>query len=72
MTTNNKYLEKIAKIEIKKSNKGLLHKKLGKKPGQKLSEGDLKSAEGRAKKTGNTKLEKEVVFAENAKKWKHK
>jgi hypothetical protein len=65
----NKYLEKIAKIEIKPANKGLLHKKMGIGQGKKISEGSLEAEKAKAKASGNTKLEKEVVFAENAKKW---
>lgn len=66
----NKYLEKAAKIEIKPSHEGLLHKKLGLSKDKKIGTGTLKAEKEKAKATGNTKLEKEVVFAENAKKWR--
>ena len=65
----NKYLEKIASIHIKPGNKGLLHKKMGIDEGSKIADTALRTEEKKAKKSGNTKLEKEVVFAENAKKW---
>lgn len=68
----NKYLEKIAKIEINPANKGLLHKKLGISQGKKIGEGKLEETAARAKASGDTKLEREAVFAENAKKWNHK
>jgi hypothetical protein len=59
-------------IHIKKQNKGLLHKKLGIGQGKKISGHTLDAEKARAKKSGNTKLEREVVFAQNAKKWNHK
>jgi hypothetical protein len=65
----NKYLEKIASIDINPANKGLLHKKMGIGQGKEISEGSLEAEKARAKASGNTKLEKEVVFAENAKHW---
>ncbi len=57
---------------IKESHRGLLHKKLGKKPGEKIGVGELMRTEKRAKRTGNVKLEREAVFAENARHWNHK
>ena len=68
----NRKLEKTAKIQIDKKNKGLLHKKLGLSPGKKIPSVTLSSAKSKAKKSGNVKLEREVVFAQNAKKWNHK
>jgi hypothetical protein len=68
----NKYLEKIAKIQIDPTNKGLLHKKMGVPEGKKLSASSLETKKEEAKRTGNTKLEREVIFAQNAKKWNHK
>jgi len=59
-------------IHIKPQNKGLLHKKLGISQNKKIGSGSLASAKSRAKASGNVKLEREVVFAENAKKWNHK
>lgn len=59
-------------IHIKPQNKGLLHKKLGISQGKHIGNGTLASAKARAKANGNVKLEKEIVFAENAKKWNHK
>ena len=67
----NKYLEKIASININPNNKGLLHKKMGISQGQGISNASLEEEKTKAKKSGNTKLEREVVFAENAKKFKH-
>ena len=58
-------------IHIKPQNKGLLHKKLGKKQGTPLSARLIASTVSKAKKNGNVKLEREAVFAQNAKKWKH-
>lgn len=65
----NKFLEKLAGIKIDPANKGLLHKKLGISQGKKIGEGTLEAEKSKAKASGNTKLEREVVFAENAKKW---
>lgn len=56
------------KIEVKK---GLLHKKMGIDPDKKISSQKLEKEKAAAKKSGDTKTEKEVVFAENAKKWQH-
>ena len=70
----NKFLEKIAStnIEIKPSHKGMLHKKMGVPEGKKISGSDLNKAKASAKASGDTKTLKEVVFAQNAKKWHHK
>jgi hypothetical protein len=68
----NKYLEKIASININPNNKGLLHKKMGIGQGKPISTSALESEKAKAKKSGNTKLEREVVFAENARKWHHR
>lgn len=66
---SNKYLEKIAKIAIKPSHEGLLHKDLGVPAGEKIPAGKLNAAKAAAKKSGNVAEEKRIVFAENAKKW---
>ena len=50
---------------IKPSHKGLLHKKMGVKPGKKIGEKALATEKAKAKKTGDKKLMKEVVFAQN-------
>jgi len=55
-------------INIKPGNKGLLHKKLGIKLGKPISSGTL----SKAKKGATGKLKKEIVFAQNARKWNHK
>jgi len=60
-------LTKKASINIKPSHKGLLHKKLGLKPNSPISESTLESAG----KDATGKLKKEIVFAENARKWHH-
>jgi hypothetical protein len=54
-------------IHIKASHKGLLHKNLGVKAGQPISAGKLEAA----KKTAGPAEKKRIVFAENARKWKH-
>ena len=55
-------------IQIKKSHKGLLHKRLGVPQGQHISEAELE----RAKHSKNPTLRKEATFALNAKGWSHK
>ena len=55
-------------IKIKKENKGLLHKKMGVKKGKPISTEALE----KKKKGATGKLKKEIVFAENARKWNHK
>lgn len=62
--------KKTGKLTIKVK-KGLLHEKMGVSPDKKIPEKSLNKEETKAKKTGNTKLEKEVVFAKNAKSWHH-
>ena len=57
-------------IKIKKSHEGLLHKELKVPKGEKIPAVKLKKAASKAKKTGNTKLAKQVTFAKNAAKWK--
>lgn len=52
---------------IKKSHKGLLHKKLGVPEGEKIPEAKLE----KAKHSKSPALRKEVNFAENAKDWHH-
>lgn len=69
---SNKYLEKIAKIAIKPSHEGLLHKDLGVPAGEKIPADKLSAAKEAAKKSGDVAEEKRIVFAENAKKWNHK
>lgn len=54
-------------INIKPSHKGMLTKKVGKKG---LSVKNLANEKTKAKKSGNVKLEREIVFAQNEKKWK--
>ncbi len=70
----NKYLEKLAasNIAIKPSHEGLLHKKLGVKKGEKIAPDLLSTAKVKAKESGDTKTLRQITFAENAKKWKHK
>jgi hypothetical protein len=60
--------KKTGKLSIKVK-KGLLHEKMGIADDKKIPEGKLNKEEGKAKASGNEKLEKEVVFAKNAKKW---
>lgn len=58
-------------IHIKKSHEGLLHKKLGKKAGSPLTVSELQAKLTAAKKSGNVKLERELVFAINAHHFHH-
>jgi hypothetical protein len=52
-------------IKIKPENKGLLHKKMGIKKDAPISSAAL----AKKKKGATGKLKKEIVFAENARKW---
>lgn len=61
----------MAAIEINPAHKNMLHDAMHVKAGQKINIGDLMKTKVKAKKAGNTKLEKEAVFAENAKGWQH-
>ena len=61
----------MAGIHINPAHKGMLHRALGIKEGEKIGVGTLMKAKARAKASGDTKLEKEAVFAENAKHWSH-
>lgn len=54
-------------IKIKPKNKGLLHKKLGIKPGNKIPADELE-----VKSTDSENTKKEKVFAKNARKFSHK
>lgn len=53
-------------INIKKANRGLLHKNLGVPKGKKIPANKLA-----IKKTDSTAVKKRKTFAINAKKWKH-
>ena len=53
-------------IEIKPSRKGLLHRKLGIKPGDRIPVSDLL----KAKRSKSPALRKEANFAINARSWK--
>jgi hypothetical protein len=53
------------KIAIKPSHKGELRSELHAKPGKDLSEKRLHAAARSAKKSGNKKEEKQIIFAEN-------
>lgn len=54
-------------IHIKPSHKGLLHKELGVKAGEKIPASKL----AKAKNSSDPAERKRATFAENAKKWKH-
>lgn len=69
---SNKYLEKIAAINIDPKNKGKLHAAMHEPEGKKLSTSSEESVKAKAKKSGNVKLEREAQFAINAKSWVHK
>lgn len=58
----------VSGIHIKRP--GLLHAELGIPEGEKIPLKRLQSAERRADKTDDSRLKKQVVFAENARKWK--
>jgi len=60
-----------AKIHIKPSKKGTLRKAMGAKKGEKLSESEMRSKLAAAKRSGNTAMVKKLVFALNARKWRH-
>lgn len=64
-------LKKKLSIHIKKKNQGLLSKKMGIPQKDNIPSSSLSKEKAHAKESGNTKLEKEVVFAQNAKKWHH-
>ena len=51
-------------------NKGALHKELGVKPGNKIPVKKMAEAEKKAKKTDNTKLEKQLNLAKTLKRMK--
>jgi hypothetical protein len=53
-------------INIKKSHVGLLHEKLGLKPGKKIPVATLDNAKMKAK---STKKKEEIQFAINSRKW---
>lgn len=54
-------------INIKPANKGLLHKNLGVKKGEKIPVAKME----KAKKSAGPAEKKRIVFAENARKWSH-
>ncbi len=58
-------------IHIKESRKGSLRKAMGAKKGKKLSVSDMHSRLAAAKRSGNTKMVRKLVFALNARKWRH-
>jgi len=58
-------------IHIKESRKGTLRKAMHAKKGEKLSLADMRAKLAAAKKRGATALVKKLVFAINARGWKH-
>jgi hypothetical protein len=58
-------------IHIKSSHRGMLHEELGIAKGKKIGISTLMNAKARAKRTGNTPLQKRATFAENTKSWNH-
>lgn len=54
--------------DIKPSHRGMLHEALGIAKGRKIPGSRLKLAFKKAKSSGDTKLEKEVVYAQNVRK----
>jgi hypothetical protein len=59
-------------IHIKKSHAGKLHKSLHEPASKTIPSAELTSRLAAAKKDGNVKLERELVFAKNARSWKKK
>jgi hypothetical protein len=59
-------------IKIKKSEKGSLRRDLKVKKGDKIPTKTIDSKLKTAKKDKDTKLEKKLVFAKNARKWNKK
>jgi len=59
------------KIVIKESNKGALHEEMGIAEDKKIPAKDLAKEKKEAETTGDTKLMKRVVFAQNARKFQH-
>lgn len=57
-------------IHIKKSHQGKLHKALHESASKKIPSAELDSRLAAAKRSGNVKLERELVFAKNARSWK--
>jgi hypothetical protein len=55
----------MSKPMIKESHRGELHKELHVAPGKKIGHARLASALATAKREGNVKEEKQIVFAEN-------
>jgi hypothetical protein len=54
--------------DIKPSHRGMLHDALNIAKNRKIPGSKLKAAVSRAKRTGNTKLEREAIYAENVRK----
>lgn len=61
----------MSSIHINPAHKGMLHEAMGIAKSKSIPGDKLKKVAVKAKKSGNVKLEREAVFAENAKKWKH-
>jgi len=58
-------------IHLNPAHKGLLHREMGLKPGERISLGQLMREKRKAKRSGNTAEERRVVFAENERHWNH-
>ena len=61
----------MSSIKINPAHKGMLHEAMGIAKSKSIPGAKLAAVKVRAKKSGNVKLEREAVFAQNAKKWKH-
>lgn len=59
-------------ININPAHKGMLHEAMGIAKNRKIPGAKLKALVKSSKRSGDVKEEKEAVFAENAKKWRHK
>jgi hypothetical protein len=63
-----KWAQKARKSMERRGTEGSLHRALGVSENEKIGEGRLAAAKARAKRTGNTKLMKKVLFAQNVNK----
>lgn len=54
--------------DIQSSHRGLLHKAMGVPQGKKLTIGDIMATKAKAKRTGDSKLEKQATYAANVRK----
>jgi len=63
-----KWAQKARKSMQRRGTEGSLHRALGVPEGEKIGASRLAGAKARAKRTGNTKLMRKVLFAQNVNK----